>query len=70
MSRAGAILGWVLGFFAGDDWVVAVGVVIVLALTALVATTTVPAWWIAPVGALALLWHSLWRAARSGPREG
>jgi hypothetical protein len=59
-----------LGFFAGDDWVVAVGVVIVLALTALVATTTVPAWWIAPVGALALLWHSLWRAARSGPREG
>jgi hypothetical protein len=60
----------VWGFFAGDDWVVAVGVVIVLALTALVATTTLPAWWITPVGALALLWGSLRRAARSGPGNG
>jgi hypothetical protein len=60
----------VWGFFAGDDWVVAVGVVTVLALTALVATTTLPAWWITPVGALALLWSSLRRAARSGPGNG
>jgi hypothetical protein len=55
-------------FFVGDDWVAAVGVVIALAFTALLTTTSVAAWWIMPVGALALLCLSVWRAVRADAR--
>jgi len=45
---------------------VAVGVVIALALTALLAHNRVAAWWLMPVAVVALLGLSLWRvAARS-----
>jgi hypothetical protein len=50
-------------FFVGDDPAIAAGVVITLGATALVASTTVPAWWIVPVAVAALLAASLWRAA-------
>jgi hypothetical protein len=53
-------------FVVGDDWRVAVGVVLALAVTAAVATTSVPAWWILPAAVAVLLPLSLWRAARSG----
>lgn len=53
-------------FVVGDDWRVAVGVVLALAVTAAVATTSVPAWWILPAAVAVLLPVSLWRAARSG----
>ena len=53
-------------FVVGDDWRVAVGVVLALAVTAVVATTSVPAWWILPAAVAVLLPVSLWRAARSG----
>ena len=33
-------------FIIGDDWLVAAGVVIALALTYAVSRTTVPAWWL------------------------
>jgi hypothetical protein len=48
-------------FLVGDDWRVAVGVAIGLGLTALVATTSVPAWWLLPVAVAAVLWLSLRR---------
>jgi hypothetical protein len=50
-------------FVVGDDWRIAAGVVLALALTALVAGTTVSAWWILPVAVAALLGLSVWRAA-------
>jgi hypothetical protein len=53
-------------FFVGDDPAIAAGVVLTLGATALVATTSVPAWWIVPVAVAALLAASLWRASRSG----
>ena len=53
-------------FVVGDDWRVAVGVVLALVVTAVVATTSVPAWWILPAAVAVLLPVSLWRAARSG----
>lgn len=53
-------------FVVGDDWRVAVGVVLALAVTAAVATTSVPAWWILPAAVAVLLPVSLWRSARSG----
>jgi tetrahydrodipicolinate N-succinyltransferase len=59
-------LRFLYGFFVGDDPVVAAGVVLTLGVTALVATTSVPAWWIVPVAVAGLLAASLWRA--SSPR--
>jgi hypothetical protein len=52
-------------FLVGDDWRVAVGIGIGLGLTALVATTSVPAWWLLPVAVAAVLWLSLQRVART-----
>jgi phage shock protein PspC (stress-responsive transcriptional regulator) len=51
-------------FIVGDDWVVAVGVVIGLALTYGLSRTAVPAWWLLPVVLALLLPFSLWRAVR------
>jgi hypothetical protein len=52
-------------FVIGDDWRVAVGVVIALAATYLVArTTTFPIWWLVPLAVLVLLPVSLYRVTR------
>jgi hypothetical protein len=52
-------------FLVGDDWPTAVGVVLSLAATALVATSDLAAWWLMPLAALALLRWSVLRRARS-----
>jgi hypothetical protein len=52
-------------FVVGDDWRIAVGVVVALGITGLVAGASIPAWWIVPVAVIALLAGSVWRAARS-----
>jgi hypothetical protein len=49
-------------FIVGDDWRVAVGIAIGLGLTALVATTSVPAWWLLPAAVATVLGLSLRRA--------
>jgi hypothetical protein len=64
MRWAESLLRFAWDFVVGDDWRIAVGVVLALALTALVAGSSVAAWWILPVAALALLAFSVWRAAR------
>ena len=55
-------------FIIGDDWLVAAGVVIALALTYAL-SRTVPAWWLLPLALAVLLPLSLWREAhrRGGP---
>jgi hypothetical protein len=53
-------------FVVGDDWVIAVGVVISLAVTYVLSRTAVPSWWLLPVVLAVLLPLSLWRAARRG----
>jgi hypothetical protein len=50
-------------FVVGDDWRIAAGVVVALGATALVAGTSVAAWWILPLVAGGLLAFSVWRAA-------
>lgn len=65
MSRLRSIGWFVWEFVVGDDWRIAVGVVLALAVTALVADTSVPAWWILPVATAGLLVGSVWRAARA-----
>ena len=51
-------------FIVGDDWRVAVGVLLAFGVTALLATTSVPAWWVLPLAVAVVLWLSLERAAR------
>jgi hypothetical protein len=51
-------------FIIGDDWLVAAGVVIALALTYALSRTTVPAWWLLPLALAVMLPLSLWRQAR------
>ena len=48
-------------FIVGDDWRVAVGVVTALGVTALLATTSLPAWWVLPVAVATVLGLSLRR---------
>jgi hypothetical protein len=54
-------------FIVGDDWVLAVGVVAALALTALAARSTfeAAAWLLLPLLAAGVLAISLWRAVHS-----
>jgi hypothetical protein len=51
-------------FVVGDDWRVAVGVAVALALSALLAHAGVAAWWLLPVSVVVLLAFSVFRAAR------
>lgn len=51
-------------FVIGDDWVVAAGIVVAFALTALLSTVTGHSWWIVPLAIVVLLPLSLWRAVR------
>ncbi len=51
-------------FVVGDDWLIAVGVVISLALTYALSRTALPAWWLLPLALVLLLPLSLWRATR------
>ncbi|WP_211265746.1 hypothetical protein [Actinacidiphila oryziradicis] len=51
-------------FVVGDDWTVAVGVVVALIVTALLAGGAIAAWWVLPVAVVLLLGLSLRRASR------
>jgi hypothetical protein len=57
-------------FVVGDDWRVAAGVVTGLLITYGVSQTSIPSWWIAPVGVAAFLSVSLWHATRPARRAG
>jgi hypothetical protein len=70
MTRLRGFLLGVWEFVVGDDWPTALGVVLALALTALLADAAVSAWWVMPPAVLALLALSLRRAARGASRRG
>jgi hypothetical protein len=65
MKRVRSFLAFWYDFIVGDDWRVAVGVVLALALTAGLAHSGVNAWWLLPVAVAVLLGYSLYRVARS-----
>ncbi|HWE14673.1 MAG TPA: hypothetical protein VG365_14220 [Solirubrobacteraceae bacterium] len=64
MSRAEAFVRFIWDFVVGDDWRIAVGVILALAVTAIVAGS-IAAWWVLPVAVAGLLGYSVWRAAGS-----
>ena len=52
-------------FIIGDDWTVAVGVVIALIVTGLLVLGGLTVWWLMPIVVLVLLGASVQRVARS-----
>ena len=70
MTRVKGLLLGVWELVVGDDWRTALGVVLALALTALLAEAAVSDWWVMPPAALALLALSIRRAARDASRRG
>ncbi len=66
MSRVEAFLRFLWDFVVGDDWRIAVGVVVAIGVAALVAGTSVAAWWILPVAVAGLLAVSVLRAGGRG----
>ena len=69
MRRARAFSQAVWEFLVGDDWRTALGVVLALGLTTLIADAGLSAWWVMPVAVLALLALSIRRAARGATRR-
>lgn len=63
MRLVKAFLEGVWDFVVGDDWRTALGVVLALALTALLTGGGVAAWWVMPPAVVVLLALSLRRAA-------
>lgn len=63
--RLKALGAFAYDFVIGDDWVVAAGVVVALALIYVLAHHSHPGvWWLALAAPAALLPYSLWRAVR------
>ncbi|MBS1880373.1 MAG: hypothetical protein JST31_12735 [Actinobacteria bacterium] len=59
------LLGGVWDFVVGDDWTLALAVVLALGLTALAVAAGLAAWWVAPVVVPLFLLASIRRALRS-----
>ena len=51
-------------FVVGDDWTVALAILIALAATSVLAAQKIPAWWLVPVIAIVMTGVSLRRSAR------
>jgi hypothetical protein len=62
--RVRAFLAFLYDFVIGDDWRIAVAVVIGLAVTYAVSQTSVPSWWVMPALLVIVLPATLWRATR------
>lgn len=58
-------LGFLYDFFIGDDWRVAVIVVIGLAVTAALAHQNTTSWFVLPIAVALAVPYTLWRAVRA-----
>jgi hypothetical protein len=66
MKYIRAFGGFWWNFIVGDDWRVAAGVAVALALTYVLTDNGVNAWWLLPAGVALILTESLRRAVRPG----
>jgi hypothetical protein len=62
VNQARSFAGGVWDFVVGDDWAAALGVVLTIALTAILTGLGVNAWWVMPIGVILTLALSLHRA--------
>lgn len=69
MRRVRALVAGAWELVVGDDWPTALGVVLALALTALLAAASVPSWWVMPPAVMGVLALSVRRAARASSRR-
>jgi hypothetical protein len=69
VTRASACLRSVWTFTVGEDSRTAIGVVVALGLTALLAAAGSSAWWVMPLAVIGLLASSIRRAARGASRQ-
>jgi hypothetical protein len=65
MTKLTAFFKFLWDFVVGDDWRIAVAVVIAIVVTAILGHNGVRAWWLLPIVVAALLSLSLWEAARA-----
>jgi hypothetical protein len=61
MRGVGAFLRFWYEFLVGDDWAIALGVVLALMATRGLVRLHIDAWWLVPVAVVLLLTISLWR---------
>jgi hypothetical protein len=65
IRRLRAFAAFCYDFVVGDDWQVAIGVAVSLAVTYLLTrVTSAPVWWVVPAAVVVLLPASLVRAVR------
>jgi hypothetical protein len=62
--RLRAVAAFVYDLVIGDDWRVALGLAVAVAVTVAMSRTTFPSWWVLPTAILALLPFSVRRTAR------
>jgi len=67
MSFVIAVGRFFYDFIFGDDWRVAVVIVLGLFATGLLVAGQIPAWWLVPVLAIGMTWISLQRSHPSQP---
>jgi hypothetical protein len=65
MNRLRRFVAFWYDFIVGDDWHVALAVLVALAVTYVVHRAGAPAWWILPAAVLIVLPVTVWRAARA-----
>jgi hypothetical protein len=63
-ARVRAFVAFWYDFVVGDDWLVAVGVLVALVVTYALSRTAVAAWWLMPVAVAGLLPISIRRLVR------
>jgi hypothetical protein len=65
--RAFALFWW--DFIVGDDYRIALGIVVLLAATALLTRAGLAAWWLLPLGVVTMLAVSVFSVARANSRR-
>ena len=66
-SAAVGLVRFLYGFIVGDDWIVAVVMLVALAATGFLVARGISAWWLVPLLAIVMTGISLRRSTRRRP---
>ncbi len=70
MKHLRGVIAVLIDLVIGDDWRITAGIVLTLAVTALLAHQGVPVWWLPPLAVLALLTGTVLAARRRATEGG